>query len=148
MPACSNCVHRGDIIECSYARQDHPAVARSSRSPNDLPRNAQDKLDHLERLVVSLLDEKRASEQVATPSTTNGSSSLARHDRAPVIEADNERPSDEVCDRIDSTSISAASLCADNSELRWSVNEARWASLLNGVCILSLVSSFLAHHQY
>ena len=140
-------MHRGDIIECSYARHDYPAGARSSRSSLELPRNAQSRLDHLERLVVSLVDEKRASEQVATPATTNTSSRIAEHDLPPAVDAAYESTGGQLRATGGESNILSTNLCPGSSDLRWSVDEARWAALLNGVRLSPLPSQRETHHQ-
>ncbi|KAK5170545.1 uncharacterized protein LTR77_005133 [Saxophila tyrrhenica] len=133
VPACSNCVHRGDIIACSYAQRSRPTSGQPPRSPaSGLDRNAQDKLDQLEKLVVSLFDEKRNANQVVTPASTRDAGSSDGH----VVSFDSqqapERSSGETPRSVLSDSSAGAGLCG-SSEPRWSVDEARWASLMNGI---------------
>ncbi|KAK3714871.1 hypothetical protein LTR37_007606 [Vermiconidia calcicola] len=131
---CSNCVHRGDIIVCDYAlrdRQTNGKPPRSSAQPLD--RSAQDKLDHLEQLVSSLLDEKRAGTQVATPASTHESGSL--EDRGVVFEnqQDVEHTDDSVSSAVVTGSGPGITLCGNGHKPRYSVDEAWWASLLNSI---------------
>ena len=128
VPACSNCVHRGDIVECHYVRRDRPIAGRVPPSPSQpLDQNAQEKLDHLERLVVSLLDEKRAGNQIATPPGSLAGQSSA-HDGQQLSDLTHDRSPQSV---VDGSSPGSGLYGSDHA--RWSVDEARWASLLNGV---------------
>jgi len=133
VPACTNCVHRGDIVECSYNPRNHQIDGRPPRSPaQPLDRSAQDKLDHLERLVVGLLEEKRVGDQVATPANTLDASSTADHSFVLESFQDAGPQHNTEARAVASNSSPGISLCG-NDEPRQSIDEARWASLLNGV---------------
>lgn len=68
LPACGSCVNRGEISTCDYASRKPDRVGRSQES-KEPPNSAQDRIDHLEQLVLGLIQANRTTTQpqVATP---------------------------------------------------------------------------------
>jgi len=131
LPACSNCVHRGDIVDCRYvSRNTGSHTALPSTTPN-LPEVVQRKLENLERLVLSLLNEN--SSRV---STDPRSAQLSPRDHEESISEARLNPearrSDPGSNHLQHH-INAQSCRDDHTEQRHSVDEARWASLFNEI---------------
>lgn len=127
LPACGNCVNRGDITACYYVSQ-----RSESYQPSNQPDNAQARIDHLEQLVLTLLKNNRSEQnQINTPSTSVDVQNEHNHEE---IDLTNEGKEDEI--ERTTTALPKSNIIninADHKE-RLSVNEAHWAMLLNQVC--------------
>lgn len=117
VPACGNCVNRGDITLCCY-------VARKPETrpnPQDISDSSQARIDHLEQLVHMLLKNTQSlHNQISSPSTS------IDHDHRGYDEGDH---GDTTILAEPGTVINITSEFRE----RLSVNEAHWALLLNEV---------------
>lgn len=140
LPACGNCVNRGDITACCYVARKPEARSR----PEELSLvsdRAQARIDHLEQLVLTLLKTSRSKQnQVNTPSTSVDVDVDVDVDADVTLEeADvdhyNERDApgtDNQTTTISTRPVTVINITSDLKE-RLSVNEAHWALLLNEV---------------
>lgn len=122
VPACGNCVNRGDITLCCY-------VARKPEirpNPQDVSDSSQARIDHLEQLVHMLLKNTQSLQnQISSPSTS----------------IDHDLHEDDEGDQGETTILAEPGTVINiTSEFRerLSVNEAHWALLLNEVRSWSL----------
>ena len=134
LPACGNCVNRGDITICSYVSRKPEARAKPQELP-DLSDSAQARIDHLEQLVLTLLkNSQSAQNQVHTPSTSVDAGPDGNFEEADADhrERDEYGNTDNRTTTILAGSGTASSINFDLKE-RLSVNEAHWVLLLNEV---------------
>jgi len=134
VPACGNCVNRGDITACGYLSRRPEPRPNSQELPN-LSDSAQARIDHLEQLVLTLLKNSRSAQnQLHTPSTSVdadpdgnlGEAGADHHERDEHGNTDKQTPP------ILAKPGTVSSINFDLKE-RLSVNEAHWALLLNEV---------------
>ena len=134
LPACGNCVNRGDITACCYVSRK-PEPRPKPQELSNLSDSAQARIDHLEQLVLTLLKNSRSTQnQVRTPSTSvdaNPDGNLEEAD-ADHHERDEHGNTDKQTTTILAKSGAVISISSDLKE-RLSVNEAHWALLLNEV---------------
>ncbi|MCJ1472177.1 hypothetical protein MMC13_000824, partial [Lambiella insularis] len=137
LPACGNCVNRADITACCYVPRES-APGTKSQDVSSLSDNAQGRIDHLERLVLTLLKgQKESQAQVATPASSEATNNVGHYDPAGHNDTDQEK--DEGLDNIHeepTTSFvrpnSAIKINADYKQ-SLSVDEAHWSLLLNEI---------------
>jgi hypothetical protein len=135
LPACGNCVNRGDITACCYVPRKSETRSKPQEPPN-LSDAAQARIDHLESLVLSLLkSDQRRQRQVETPSSCIEIENDANEDEENhASEAQQDTP---VSDKQMPTSVArpspALNISADHKQ-SLSVDDGHWALLLNEVC--------------
>ncbi|KAK5705674.1 hypothetical protein LTR17_021454 [Elasticomyces elasticus] len=129
LPACGNCLHRGDIAACDYAlRRTGPAS--NVQGTTDLTNGAQAQIDRLEKIVLALLkNSPSAPSYLATPSASVDAD--ADLDASPEQPAANDLDHDDSCD-VNPQALKIAKLTFDAKE-RHSVNESQFSLLLNEV---------------
>lgn len=137
MPACSNCVNRGEITACCYVSRKPESRVKPQQSL-DLSEPVQRKIDHLERLVHTLLKNHQYTQgQIDTPSSyidaendendipVDTDKSDLEHYAEPG--STNRRTTTGLVNLNDAIKISA------DYKQSLSVDEAHWALLLNEV---------------
>ncbi|KAK3633285.1 hypothetical protein LTR56_015853 [Elasticomyces elasticus] len=129
LPACGNCLHRGDIAACDYASRKTGPASQAQRT-TDLTNDAQAQIDRLEKIVLALLkNSPTAPSHLATPSASVDTDA----DRDASVEevAATSHAYDHSGD-ADLQALKTPDLRFDAKE-RHSVNEAQFSLLLNEV---------------
>lgn len=144
MPACGNCVNRGEITACCYVARK--AESRTKSQESSVPADAgQDRIDRLEQLVFTLLKNGQHSQrQVNTPSSGIDVDHDTISDNIFVETSDQEHLGvSGVHDKRATDSLAGSNtvitIGADFKQP--ASDEAHWALLLNEVCDIG-VSTF------
>jgi hypothetical protein len=140
LPACANCVNRGDITTCRYVPRKNDSRLRDSVSgPIAFSKNAQERFDHLEKLVLDLVkNQKHPQAFIETPPSI-----LSAYDRGKCNDVDEAAVGEgdvsqhEVVPAGDESTQSplhrAVKISAEHKQ-RPSVDDAHWSLILNEVC--------------
>ncbi|KAL2441829.1 hypothetical protein ABEF95_016648 [Exophiala dermatitidis] len=138
MPACGNCVNRGEITACCYVARK-VASRPQPQGPSNPSDSAQCRIDHLEQLVLGLLENgQRNQGQTDTPSGRVEVDQHARSENPPMEPYDQdivgERGSHNNARVTPAlpTSRTAFAIGA-NCKRSTAANEAHWALLLNEI---------------
>ena len=139
MPACGNCVNRGDIAFCRYVPRKNDHRKPTSES-TDLPKTDQERFDHLEDLVLTLLkSQTHMQSKLGTPSD-NGEvhqKNKTDEENAPRTSKENSKDTETFHENMSTPAASSRAsrtltISADYNE-RPSVDDAHWGLLLNEV---------------
>jgi len=136
LPACGNCVNRGDITSCCYVprKSDSRTKLQETSSLSDA---AQARIDQLESLVFTLLkNDQQRQRQVETPSSRievensrNGEGEIEHEESdCPVVTHETDKRVESGVTR----SQSAINIGADYKQ-SLSVDDGHWSLLLNEV---------------
>jgi len=137
LPACGNCVNRGDITACRYdsrRAESRPELPASS----DPSYSAQARIDHLEQLVLTLLKESRSTQNQVNSSPARIDARLdGRLTEADANDHERDKhgatgPPDKQTTTALARSGTVININTDYKE-RLSVDEAHWTLLLNEV---------------
>ncbi|KPI40836.1 putative transcriptional regulatory protein [Cyphellophora attinorum] len=124
LPACGNCVNRGDITACRYVPRKNEARA-TALQVSDLPGAAQAKIDNLERLLITFMSSQQQPKTLLD--TPPGSSATESFD----VDGSGNSP-------VRQTTFSSAApetglrISADYKQSS-SVDHAHWALLLDEI---------------
>ena len=146
IPACGNCVHRGDITDCRYASRK-TTLRKPSPELAELSKTTQGRIDHLEHLVLTLLkDRGRDNRQLATPAsfvhTEDGQSDNHRAMEDSHSEAYTPTQGRHDAPTGDATSTPIINLSSDFRQPQ-ALDETHWALLLNEVSGSNPVDHFV-----
>lgn len=123
LPVCDSCVRRGDMMSCSYQHR-RAGLQRHWPSSHSNSSSVQNRMDRLEQLVVTMMNQKEVS--AADPSIDRVVSH--RDVQASRYEASKE----EVPQPNESTNSRMLRIDADYGNV-YTVGEAHWSALLNEV---------------
>lgn len=134
LPACSNCVNRGDITTCSYTSRKPDSRTKPQPSP-DLSETAHGKIDRLERLVLTLLKNQQQTQGQVDKYVD--AENDEEYDHADMDKSDQEShgkpgPINQRTTTGLVNSSTAIKISADYKQCL-SIDEAHWALLLNEV---------------
>lgn len=149
LPACGNCVNRGDITACCYVPRKSETRTKP-QEPSSLSDTAQSRIDHLESLVLTLLkNDQQRQRQVETPSSCIEVGNDGNDEDGDVENNGSESHGDtQSTDKQMTTSVTgshtAINIGADHKQ-SLSVDDGHWALLLNEVCGAVLYCFNLQH---
>ncbi|KAF2642458.1 hypothetical protein P280DRAFT_395792 [Massarina eburnea CBS 473.64] len=115
---CKGCVDRGLSLSCTYSRNQHIS---STPSESKAANNVHDRIDQLEKLVTTLIEQKRSGNSY-TPSTV-----------IPSVSAYSPKPSDRAADVDAPLAPDRVKLEADETSY---TNSGHWTSILDGIAEL------------
>lgn len=135
MPACGNCVNRGEITNCCYvARKNEVRAKPQAASEPSLDTATQGRIDHLEQLVLTLL-----KSQQRTQDSSDSISSIG--DAEDDVTCDRTSADTGILRNIEQmatgelTKAGNTFQAAGNYKHSTAVDEAHWALLLNEVSV-------------
>jgi hypothetical protein len=146
LPACANCVNRGDITTCRYVPRKNDSRLRDLASePEAFSKTAKERFDHLEKLVLSLVKNQNQPQYLINtpPSSTVAYDRGGGNHVSEAVSNDGPDTQHEVAPADDHAnrppSHPAVKISAEHTQ-RPSVDDAHWSLILNEVCTLKFVN--------
>lgn len=149
VPACGNCVNRGEITSCCYVARKNEVRAKPQESQELSSTATQSRIDHLEQLVLTLLKTQQRTRDSPDSISSNGEvEDSSIYDRIATDSGILKTGEQRVTGRL--AKASNASQAAGNHKHSTVVDEAHWTLLLNEVgmaicsfqCILNRFSDW------
>ncbi|KAF2751052.1 hypothetical protein M011DRAFT_492363 [Sporormia fimetaria CBS 119925] len=143
---CDNCVKRGDTGSCTYAAPGSRKKSSSSAGSNASPDDMQSRIDRLEGLVISLMNNGPqgvgpAAAQAAIANSVNGSSDGPRNSVSDGPESIMEEEGEE--SEVEQVAKSIGVMKMDNNRTMFA-SEAHWFAILGEI---SEVKNYFNDHK-
>ncbi|KAJ9635605.1 hypothetical protein H2204_005779 [Knufia peltigerae] len=132
VPACGNCVNRGEITSCCYVARKNEVRAKPQESQELSSTATQSRIDHLEQLVLTLLKTQQRTRDSPDSISSNGEvEDSSIYDRIATDSGILKTGEQRVTGRL--VKASNASQAAGNHKHSTVVDEAHWTLLLNEI---------------